>query len=185
MTRMALAGRCRPPAAWLAMILAESRLAMRRHKPLPIHLTSERAKQLRDVQDTVNAGFLYEREARDTWGKWNWRRIVTLAGKSRWLRFGDCDDFAAEKLRRLLSLGFGGSLHLVVCRVGLTGHLVLAVDTTETTLILDNRLSGVWPWEDPRFGRYDWISSSVPGRKLWARIGEVPTLEDLVRRRGV
>ncbi len=184
MTLMALSGRCRPPAAWLAMTLAEPRLALRQHKPLPIHLTPARKKQLHDVQNTVNAGFRYEREAKDRWGEWLRRRIFTLAGKWRWIRIGDCDEYAPEKLRRLLGLGFGGSLRLVMCRVGWTGHLVLAVDTTSTTLILDNQLSGVWDWEDGRFDRYTWISSSVPGRKPWARIGAVPTLQDLLRRAG-
>lgn len=184
MTRMALTGRCRPPAAWLALVLGEPRMAMKAHQPVPIHLTQERAQLVGDVQDAVNSNFRYQREARDMWGLWKWRKIFTLAGRWRWIRIGDCDDFAVEKLRRLLGHGFGGSLRLVTCRYGTTGHLVLAIDTTDTTLILDNRLSGVWPWNNGRFDRYRWIASSVPGRQLWARIGAAPTLEDLARRAG-
>ena len=182
MTRMVLSGRCRPPAAWLALVMGEPRLAMLKHKPQTIDLTPAQTTQLHDVQDAVNAGARYEREAKDVWGRWKWRRIFTLAGRWKWIRVGDCDDFAAEKLRRLLGMGFGGSLRLVMCKIGLTGHLVLAVDTLETTLVLDNRHNGVWPWDDARFDLYTWVASSVPGRKMWARIKAVLTLEDLMRR---
>ncbi len=185
MTRMVLTGRCQPPLAWLALVNSQPPLAMKSYVPTTIDLTPEKINHMHNVQDTVNDGFKYEREAKDVWGKWSWRRIIGLTGKSKWIRVGDCDDFVVEKLYGLLGFGFGGSLHLVICRYGTTGHLVLAVDTSKTTFILDNRYPGVWDWEDRRhFSKYRWIASSVPGRTMWARIGLAPTLRDLLPHEG-
>jgi len=178
---MLLSGRFQPPTAWLVLVLAEPRLAMLQHEPHTIDLTPEQTKQLHDVDEAVDGSAAYEREAKDVWGRWKWRRIFTLAGRWKSIRIGDCDDFSAEKLRRLLALGFGGSLRLVICKVGGIGHLVLSCDTTETTLILDNRFDGIWPWDHPSFQRYTWIASSVPGQKLWTRIKTALTLEEAFR----
>ena len=171
-----------PPAAWIALIAREPRLALRAYRPGRVAMTPVRVAQLGSVQDSVNATIRYvpDTPGRDVWGVLGWRKVWGLTGR-RWVRVGDCDDYAVAKLRRLLGLGFGGSLRLVACRYGRVPHLVVAVDTTSSTLILDNRIPGVWPWDDPRFAGYRWIKSSVPGRLRWARVGQPRTLEDLAR----
>jgi predicted transglutaminase-like cysteine proteinase len=172
---------CAPPAAWLALIARKPRLAMRSYEPGPAPAGARTSGILYRVQEAVNASIRYQAEARDVWGVLAWRKIWGLTGR-RWIRVGDCDDYAVAKLERLLGLGFGGSMRLVMCRYGSIGHLVLTCTTTETTLILDNRQAGIWPWDAVQFSRYRWITASVPGRLRWARIIEPETLEDLARK---
>ena len=181
MSHMRFGAPCAPPAAWLALIARKPRLAMRSYKPSQAPSGGRTTGVLYQVQEAVNKSIRYQAEARDVWGVLGLRKIWTLTGR-RWIRVGDCDDYAVAKLERLLGLGFGGSLRLVMCRYGSTGHLVLACATTETTLILDNRRAGIWPWDNRKFSRYRWIAASVPGRLRWARIVQPQTLEDLARR---
>ena len=111
-------GAARPPVAWLALLGREPRLMQRGVAPRSLELTPEVSERLRFVQDDVNASIRYAPDAagRDRWGVLGWRRVWGLDGR-RWLRVGDCDDYAVEKLRRLLGLDFGGCARLVVCRV--------------------------------------------------------------------
>ena len=170
------------PVAWLAMITRRPRLAMKSYKPSQAPATRHIIDTLYKVQEAVNASIRYQADVRgDVWGIIGWRKIWGLTGQ-RWLRVGDCDDYAAEKMSRLFRLEFGGSLRLILCQYGRIGHLVLACETTETTYILDNRKHGIWTWDDPTFSSYRWIAASVPGRLLWARIVKPITLKDLARR---
>ncbi len=176
---------CAPPAAWRAMVARRPRLALRGVQPSQAPSGKVTVDTLYRVQEAVNASILYQADARgDVWGVLGWRRIWGLTGQ-RWTRIGDCDDYAAEKMSRLLALGFpvnfGGSLRLVMCRYGRIAHLVLACETTEETFILDNRKAGIWVWDDPTFSSYRWIAASVPGSLRWARIGAPRTLEDAAR----
>ena len=182
MTHMRFGPPCAPPAAWLALIARKPRLAMRSYKPSQAPSDGRTSGILYRVQEAVNGSIRYQAESRDVWGVLGWRKIWGLTGR-RWIRVGDCDDYAVEKLRRLLEeQGFGGSLRLVMCRYGGVAHLVLACITSKTTWILDNRRHGIWPWDNGRFADYDWIAASVPGRLRWARIIKPMTLEDLARR---
>ena len=180
MSPMRFGAPCAPPAAWVALISRKPRLAMRSYKPSQAPSERRTSDILAGVQESVNTSILYRAEARDVWGVLGWRKIWGLTGR-RWIRIGDCDDYAVEKLSRLLGLGFGGSLRLVMCRYGRIAHLVLAVATTKTTYILDNRQLGIWPHDNARFADYRWLAASVPGRLRWARIAKPRTLEDLAR----
>ncbi len=171
---------CAPPAAWVALIARKPRLAMLSYKPSQAPSGRRTSDILARVQESVNASILYRAETRDVWGVLAWRKIWGLTGR-RWIRVGDCDDYAVEKLSRLLGLGFGGSLRLVMYRVRGRGHLVLACTTMETTLILDNRHHGIWAEDNGRFSNYHPVAASVPGRLRWARIVKPKTLEDLAR----
>lgn len=186
MTHMRFGAFCAPPAAWLALIARKPHLAMRSFQPGRIELNQSRRHGLSEVQDQVNNSILYTPDAvgQNRWGVLGWRKVWSLTGR-RWIRVGDCDDYAVAKLERLLGMGFGGALRLVLCRYGATAHLVLAVDGTTDTLILDNRQAGIWPWDDPRFSGYRWIAASVPGRLRWARVQVPTTLKDLLARRVV
>ncbi len=174
---------CAPPVAWLAMIARRPRLAMRSYKPSQAPADRHTIDTIWRAQESVNASIRYQADVRgDVWGVLGWRKIWGLTGQ-RWVQVGDCDDYAAEKLRRLLRLDFGGSLRLILCQYDNIGHLVLAVETTEETFILDNRKAGIWTWDDPTFLSYRWIAASVPGSLQWARIVQTETLEDLGARR--
>ena len=179
------AGPALPPAAWLALVARRPRLLQRGVVPRSIELTAEVTERLRFVQNDVNTSILYTRDppGQDRWGVLGWRKIWGLAGR-RWIHIGDCDDYAVEKMRRSLDLdlGLAGSLRLVTCHTWRENHLVLAVDGTSDTLILDNRRQGVWSWNAPTFERYRWLARSVPGRVAWERIRKPTTLEDLARR---
>ncbi len=176
-------GGARPPWGWLALMGRAPRLMQRGVAPRALEFTPEAIERLRFVQDDVNASIRYAPDApgRDLWGVLGWRRVWGLDGR-RWLRVGDCDDYAVEKLRRLIGLGLGGCARLVVCRAGGRAHLVLAVDGTADTLILDNRVPGLWSWRDGPMTRVRWLTRSVPGRLAWERVILPVTLEDLARR---
>ena len=183
MTAMNGAGAARPPLAWLALLGREPRLMQRGVVPRDLELTAEVRERLRFIQDDVNASIRYAPDppGRDRWGVLGRRRAWGLDGR-RWLRVGDCDDYAVEKLRRSIGLGWGGSARLVACRAGGRGHLVLAVDGATDTLILDNRVPGLWSWRDGPMARVRWLTRSVPGRLAWERVRDPVTLEDLARR---
>ena len=182
MAKMRFGAACAPPVAWLTMISRRPRLAMQSYEPSQAPDDRRTIDTLYRVQESVNASIRYQADVRgDVWGVLAWRKIWGLTGQ-RWIRVGDCDDYAAEKLRRLLRLEFDGSLRLVLCRYGRIGHLVLVCETAETTYVLDNRKGGIWPWDDPTFSNYRWIAASVPGSLRWARVVKPTTLEDPARR---
>ncbi len=162
MTTMHGAGAARPPLAWLALLGREPQLMQRGVAPRSIELTPEVSERLRFVQDDVNASIRYAPDAagRDRWGVLGGRRVWGLDGR-RWLRVGDCDDYAVEKLRRLIGLGLGGCARLVACRAGGRPHLVLAVDAGTDTLILDNRVPGLWSWRQGPMARVRWLIPKV------------------------
>ncbi len=83
---------------------------------------------------------------------------------------------------RLIGLGLGECARLVACTAAGRGHLVLAVDGTADTLILDNRVPGLWSWRRGPMARLRWRTRSVPGRLAWERVQDPITLADLARR---
>ncbi len=137
MTTMQGLGAAPPPVAWLALLGREPRLMQPGVAPRRAELTAEVTEFLRFVHDDVNASIRYAPDApgRDRWGVLGWRRAWGLTGR-RWLRVGDCDDYAVEKLRRLIGLGLGG---------------------TADTLILDNRVPGLWSWRRGPMARLRWL----------------------------
>lgn len=64
--------------------------------------------------------------------------------------FGDCEDYALEKRRRLIALGVpaGDVLMTVVRQPNGDGHAVLTVRTSGGEFILDNLNSRVMAWTD-------------------------------------
>lgn len=79
---------------------------------------------------------------------------------------GDCEDFALEKRRRLLQLGWPGSallMTVVVNRNG-EGHAVLTVLTRRGEYILDNLEERVLPWSQTGLTFIKRQASSNPNR---------------------
>lgn len=89
-------------------------------------LTATLRKQLADVNRQVNAAIKPRPDAGpDTW--------------SADVRFGDCEDYALTKRRRLLRMGWPSSaLSIVVKMEGTQKHAVLRVRTTAGEIVLDN-----------------------------------------------
>ena len=85
---------------------------------------------------------------------------------------GDCEDFAIMKKSELIKRGWPRSaLLLTVGWLGMQGHTVLTVRTSEGDLILDNRTSAVRNWSQTSL-RYFARQSQSNGR-TWERIGSV------------
>ncbi|MEL7029133.1 MAG: transglutaminase-like cysteine peptidase, partial [Pseudomonadota bacterium] len=80
-----------------------------------------------------------------------WTMPITLTGGAA----GDCEDYALEKRRALLELGWpAASLRLAVADSRWTGpHTVLVVVTTAGDFVLDNLSDQVKPWSKTP---YEW-----------------------------
>ena len=120
--------------------------------------------QIPRINEEVNSTYGYVRDlpGYDVWGWW----------RTRWQnKVGDCDDFAVEKLRRLIQAGLPrGALLLTVCRAeNGVGHCILMAMTSSTKLVMDNRFLDVRDIKLHPVKSYTWISQEWPGRKFWWR----------------
>lgn len=122
-----------------------------------IRLTDEIWKQLISVNGAVNRRI----QPDETKGGYDWSLNTT---------FGNCNDYAIQKQRELISRGLpisALSLSVVITRTGV-GHLVLSVRTDRGDLVLDNLRSEVVPWS--RTG-YRWIKrQSAEDPRVWRSI---------------
>ena len=104
------------------------------------------ATQLEAVNKKVNAEIEYTPEAEDHW---------TVNPKK-----GDCEDYALTKMVDLIALGYPrNELHLTMVVLKETGekHMVLNVETTSGTYVLDNRSSKVKRWDEITY--YKWVAT--------------------------
>ena len=89
---------------------------------------------------------------------------------------GDCEDFALQKRKILMSMGVPReALLMTVVRdhEGL-GHAVLTVVTDKGDFILDNKVNAVLPWVDTG---YSFVKrQSRTHNDQWVRVGEPSTL---------
>ena len=77
---------------------------------------------------------------------------------------GNCNDFAPILKDSLITAGLPEeSLSLVVCRHAGLGHMVLAVETDQGTLICCN-IVGCWALGKPALEHHEWIAREAPGR---------------------
>ena len=126
-------------------------------------LTDEIWNQLNVINDEVNRR-TYERDT-DQYNKPDfWQRIKDGTG--------DCEDYALEK-RAQMQLLFPDDkdafrLAYVKTETG-TGHAVLTIDTSNGTMVADNRVNGIKVWDDFPY-EYQWISREVPGQFMWEKI---------------
>lgn len=79
--------------------------------------------------------------------------------------FGDCEDYALLKRKRLLEAGLPVSaLRLAIVDAPREGrHAVLTVATDHGDYVMDNLRGDVFAWSDPR---YVWIERQDPSRTL-------------------
>ncbi len=83
--------------------------------------------------------------------------------------YGDCEDYALEKRRRLIAAGVPAqalSMAVVVTRRG-EGHAVLVVSLEDGDVVLDNLSPWAMPWEDVN---YHWVQRQVAGTNTWTTV---------------
>lgn len=91
-------------------------------------------------------------------------------------RYGDCNNYALEKRRELIALGWPRAALLLAAAVTETGegHLVLVARTGEGDLVLDNRLASTVDWDRLP---YRWASrQSEVSAALWVSITSQPAV---------
>ncbi len=155
------------PKGYRELIKRKPDLSMGDVKPESVVMDKRRWAVLHAVNDRVNSIARYEMDApgEDVWGLW---RVVNG------VRVGDCDDYAAHKLQRLLKKGFPrGSLLLSICKMGMSNqsyHCVLLVqEYGKPAICLDNRSSGIWRVGSSGTFGYDWKIQEWPGHEFWWR----------------
>ena len=127
-----------------------------------VKLTSERAAQLRDVNQEVNASIRPE------------PNLEGLRGE-KWLLHpasGDCNDYAVTKRHDLIAKGWPPRSVLLSEVVTTWGehHLVVVVRTFSGDLVLDNLTGQILPWSKKS---YRWVRIQTPKNpSYWASLGE-------------
>lgn len=130
-----------------------------------VELNLERMRELNTVNSDVNDSLVFSLDwPHDSWD-------YPDQG------YGDCEDFALEKRRRLIALGWPrDSLLLTIVRVPheelpeLQVHALLTVRTAQGDYALDNDIRSAIPWT--RAARvYDYVMMQTEGSpRIWARV---------------
>jgi predicted transglutaminase-like cysteine proteinase len=128
--------------------------------------------KVHDVHAEVNQSIRFENDppGDDTWGMIKQETHRSLSGMGS-MKYGDCDDYAIEKLRRLLYWDYfkRSSMLLTICGVEKNFyHLTLNLTTNRGQVVLDNRQKGVWFLE--KMSGYTWIAQEHPGNPRWRLI---------------
>jgi predicted transglutaminase-like cysteine proteinase len=128
----------------------------------PVRLTAERWEDLKDVNNSVNAAIIPERNTEGLAGeKW----LINPAS-------GDCNDYAVTKRAQLLERGWHARdllLSEVVTPWG-EHHLVVVVRTSIGDLVLDNMSHQIRPWTRVP---YQWVRMQTPKNpNYWASLAD-------------
>lgn len=83
--------------------------------------------------------------------------------------YGDCEDYALEKRRRLIAAGVPENVMSLAVAVTARGesHAVLMISLKSGDIVLDNLTPWATPWEDLN---YRWVQRQVPGTALWTTV---------------
>ncbi len=122
----------------------------------------EQLKLLNKVNQTVNRDVKKASDL-DLYGQpeyWSLPRLID--GKL----YGDCEDYALEKRRQLITAGVPESALSLAVAVTARGesHAVLMISLKSGDWVLDNLTPWATPWEDLN---YRWVERQVPGTALW------------------
>ena len=130
------------------------------HRPRAVALTTERRRQLAEINAQVNRAIAPKSYRNDTsFDTW---RIAPPQG--------DCNDYAVTKRHELLALGWPSRALLLSEVVTPWGehHLVLLVRTAGGNFVLDNLQAQVRPWTRTN---YQWVRVQLPSEpSLWSTI---------------
>lgn len=121
-----------------------SECTQKTNSPKPLKLTRELWAKLINVNNEVNMSVIPKTDP-EVWGApdyWTYPGI-----------YGDCEDYALEKRRRLIDLGFPRQdlLMTVVRESSGNGHAVLTVNTDLGDYILDNQVAKVLLWKETSY----------------------------------
>lgn len=131
----------------------------------PIQLDKSQMKLLNTVNRDVNRDVHKESDF-NLYGLleyWSLPRVID--GKM----YGDCEDYALEKRRRLIAAGVPAqalSMAVVVTARG-ESHAVLIASVENGDIVLDNLSPWATPWEDLN---YRWVQRQVAGTNAWTTI---------------
>ncbi len=159
------------PRGYRGLLRREPRLAMT-GSPYTLQTSPWFWNKVHDVHAEVNQSIKFEHDhpTEDIWGVVKQEVHRGLRGMGS-MSYGDCDDYAVEKLRRLLGWEYfrRAAMLLTICEVeGNKHHLTLNLTTTEGQVVLDNRQKGVWLLD--KMSGYKWIAQEHPGYPRWRLI---------------
>ncbi len=108
----------------------------------------------------------------DDWTNIRREKVRTLSGV-RWVWKADCENLVLKLIEILIAAGVpSGAMRLVAgeLRPGdpTSGHLVLAIDTDDKTLVYDCRRHGLTEWEILSKSGANWTGATDGGR--WVQI---------------
>ncbi len=131
-----------------------------------VPLTSRRIAQLAVVQTVVNKRVSYATDDENYGRREYWAYPGTR---------GDCEDFAIEKRRRLVALGWPRSALLLTAARMRSGrkHLVLVVVTDKGEFVLDNSSRNIRHWKSMN---YQWLArQSRFNESSWVALDAIET----------
>lgn len=129
-------------------------------------LSRDQMKLLNDINRRVNRE-VQKADDFDLYGMieyWSLPRVID--GKM----YGDCEDYALEKRRRLIEAGVPAAALSMAVAVTARGesHAVLVVAMEQGDWVLDNLTPWATPWSELN---YRWIERQAPGSAAWLTIG--------------
>jgi len=133
-----------------------------------VHLSAKRVAELAVVQMRTNRQIVYTTDS-DNYGReefWTYAHVR-----------GDCEDYALEKRRHLIALGWPRSALLLTAARMENGqkHLVLVAVTDKGDFVLDNRKGAPRHWQSmnyqwlgrqSRFNESGWVALSPHGTTI-------------------
>ncbi|KSB87512.1 hypothetical protein AS593_17745 [Caulobacter vibrioides] len=129
-------------------------------------LSRDQMKLLNDINRRVNRE-VQKADDFDLYGMieyWSLPRVID--GKM----YGDCEDYALEKRRRLIEAGVPAAALSMAVAVTARGesHAVLVVAMDQGDWVLDNLTPWATPWGELN---YRWIQRQAPGSAAWVTVG--------------
>ena len=171
--RPAIAADFAPASGWSWTMTDESApaAAMAASTPTPPVMTaallrSAQMKMVNTINREVNRD-VHKATDFDLYGLleyWSLPRVIN--GKM----YGDCEDYALEKRRRLIAAGVPEQALSMAVAVTARGesHAVLVVRFESGDWVLDNLTPWATPWEELN---YRWIQRQIAGSSSWTTIG--------------
>jgi predicted transglutaminase-like cysteine proteinase len=132
----------------------------------PALLRSAQMKMVNTINREVNRD-VHKATDFDLYGLleyWSLPRVID--GKM----YGDCEDYALEKRRRLIAVGVPEEALSMAVAVTARGesHAVLVISFESGDWVLDNLTPWATPWEELN---YRWVQRQVAGSSRWTTIG--------------
>ncbi|KRA65938.1 hypothetical protein ASD79_01245 [Caulobacter sp. Root655] len=151
-----------PPPAQVAEAAPAPALAVM----TPALLRSAQMKMVNTINREVNRD-VHKATDFDLYGLleyWSLPRVID--GKM----YGDCEDYALEKRRRLIAAGVPEETLSMAVAVTARGesHAVLVISFESGDWVLDNLTPWATPWEELN---YRWVQRQVAGSSRWTTVG--------------